>query len=175
MMGLNFFSSNFYTFYMNSVMYKMATNTFARYDTNEDSTITQDDFSGSNDAFNFMDTDADGEIGLSDIRNAFGLNSVSTPRYNIVEDMLKNSFVRQIQERDRDADNILTLDEYVGEEEDFNRIDANDDSKITADEMLQDYLSQNPDIARLISQIDTMNMLLDALTFLGKTDFHSYF
>jgi len=175
MMGLDFFSSNFYTFYMNSVMYKMATDTFAKYDTNKDDTVTQDEFSGTDEAFNFMDTDSDGQISLSDIRNAFGLNPVSVSRSNIVEDMLRNSFARQIQEKDQDCDNALTSEEYVGEEEDFNRIDANQDEKITADEMLEDYLKQNPDIARLISQIDTMNMLLDALTYLGRTDFHSYF
>jgi Ca2+-binding EF-hand superfamily protein len=175
MMGLNFFSSNFYTFYMNSVMYKMASGVFQKNDTNKDSVITRDEFSGTNDAFNLMDTDSDGKIGIADVRDAFGLNPTSTSQSNILKDMLRNSFAHQIQKKDKDYDSALALEEYVGKKEDFNRIDVNQDKKITADEMLQDYLTQNPDIARLISQIDTMNMLLDALSYMGKTGFHSYF
>ncbi len=174
-MSTDFFSSNFYTFYMNSTMYKMATEVFGRYDKDKDGTITRDEFTGTGKAFDFMDRDRDGKINLTDIRSAFELNPVSTSRSNILENSLRNSFWHEIQEKDEDWDNALTSEEYAGEEVDFNRIDKNENGKITADEMLDDYLEQNPDMERLISRIDSMNMLLDALTCMGKTDFHSYF
>jgi Ca2+-binding EF-hand superfamily protein len=175
MMGTNLFSSSFYTFYMNSVMDKMANQVFQRNDTNKDDVITKDEFKGTKQAFDFMDTDSDGKVTITDVRDAFGLNPTSTPQSNILKDMLRNSFLRQIQGKDKDHDSNLSMEEYKGKEEDFKRIDKNKDKEITADEMLQDYLKQNPDIARMISQIDTMNMLLDALTNMGKTDSHSYF
>ncbi|MCJ7508135.1 MAG: EF-hand domain-containing protein [candidate division Zixibacteria bacterium] len=175
MMGINLFSSSFYTFYMNNVMDKMANQVFQRNDINKDDVITKDEFNGTKDAFNLMDTDSDGEIDITDVKDAFGLNPTSTSQSNILKDMLRNSFLRQIHQKDKDYDNTLSLEEYKGKEEDFKRVDTNKNKEITADEMLQDYLAQNPDIARLISQMDTMNMLLDALTNMGKTDSHSYF
>jgi Ca2+-binding EF-hand superfamily protein len=175
MMSPGLFSSNFYTFYMNSVMHKMATDAFKKYDANQDEAITKDEFTGTSQAFELMDTDSDGEVSLSNMQDAFGLNPVSTPQSNILKDMLTNYFHNQIQKRDKNNDSALTSEEYVGEKSDFNRIDKDKSGKINADEMLQDYLAQNPDVARLISQIDSMNMLLDALSFMGKSDSHSYF
>jgi len=175
MMSPNVFSSSFYCFYINSVMDKMATDAFEKYDTNKDEEITENEFSGTKQAFSFMDTDSDGKISLGDMRDAFGLAPLSTPRSNILRDMLRNSFHNKIQERDKDSDNSLDSEEYVGEKKNFDRIDQDHSGKITADEMLEDYLTQNPDIARLISQMDTMNMLLDALSYMGRSDSDSYF
>ena len=160
---------------MNSVSYKIAIDFFQRNDSNQDNVVTQDEFSGTDEAFNLMDSDLDGEVDLDDFKDAFGLNSISVSQSNIVKDMLRNSFARQIGEDDQDVDGVLTLDEYVGTEDDFNRIDTDGDGQITPDDMLQDYLEQNPDIARMITQIDTMNMLLDALGCMGSLEFNSSF
>lgn len=174
-MGLNLFSSNFYTFYMNSTMSKMATQVFEKYDENKDDTITRDEFTGTKEAFSLMDKDSDGKITSSEIKDAFELNPVSTPRSNILENVLRDSFLHQIQKKDKNSDNVLSLEEYGGENKDFNRIDKDQNGKITADEMRKDYLKENPNIARLISKVDSMNMLLDALSHMGRADFYHYF
>jgi len=87
-MSINPFSSSFYTFYMNSVMDKMANRVFQRNDTNKNDAITKDEFNGTKDALNLMDTDSDGEIDITDVKDAFGLNPTSTFRSNILENML---------------------------------------------------------------------------------------
>ncbi len=126
-------------------------------DKNGDGVISREEFKGGDKAFAVLDRNSDGGIDTLDLEEIFGLqgNGTRSPLRSILEETMQ----RFVEGRDEDSDGLLSYEEFGGSEEDFKRIDKDGDGLLGAEEITNDFIERNPELA---VQIERLTAILDS-------------
>lgn len=66
-------------------------------------------------------------------------------------EMLRDHFIEEVRQRDRDGDGMLTPSEYGGDREDFRRLDRDGDGRVGARDLIREALNRNAQLTEMVA------------------------
>ena len=103
-------------------------------DKDGDGKVSREEFEGREQAFDLLDINGDDTITAADFKQAFTPESTDDGAVGQLEKLLQ----RFVEARDEDSDGYLSLEEFGGDEEEFIRLDTDEDGRLSARELAED-------------------------------------
>jgi len=140
-----------------------------RYDYDEDGLLNRAEFAGTDEEFGVLDKDGDGLIKAGDLQRQFmhenpemhemaegfasGLYDqilyASTSDPEELNGMVREFFTELVDSRDRTGNGSLTSREFPGTPEEFRQIAGEDNTRVTTDQLFNNFMKNNPDLVEL--------------------------
>lgn len=115
----------------------------ARFDKNNDGSITRDEYTGPAPLFDRLDSNGDGTISGEELKSQGGSDSAPATK----PDAKKPDFGKRFAVMDKDHDGKISREEFSGNEHLFLRLDSNKDGTISAEESRQVKATDRPESA----------------------------
>jgi Ca2+-binding EF-hand superfamily protein len=115
----------------------------ARFDKNNDGSITRDEYTGPAPLFDRLDSNADGTISGEELKSQGGSDSAPATK----PEAKNSNFGKRFAVMDKDSDGKISREEFSGNERLFRRLDSNKDGAISAEESRQVKATDRPESA----------------------------